>query len=100
MVYHLVTAIPADLSLEVFTAELLRRVEDTLMHYKSTESLGRKDEDIKFRYTTPYEHCVMIHTPEWNDIVLDAIKCPATIDKRFIDERSRLDMEEDAMSHW
>ena len=100
MVYHLVADIPAEISLGEFGSEILRRTEETLAHYEQTCSSERESEDIQFRFSTPYEQVTMLHTELWNDIVIDAIKCPATIDKKFIDERSRLDVNEDAFSNW
>ena len=100
MVYHLVTDIPAEISLEEFGSEVLRRTEETLSHYEKTQMGDRLSEDRHYRFSTPYEQVTMLHMELWNDIVIDAIKCPATIDKKFIEERSRLNIDEDALSNW
>ena len=100
MVYHLVADIPAEISLGEFGSEILRRTEETLDHYEKSSSGERVMEEIQFRYSTPYDQVTMLHTELWNDIVIDAIKCPATIDKKFIEERSRLNIDEDALSNW
>ena len=100
MVYHLIADIPSEVSLGEFAAETLRRVEEVLNNYIPPTFEGREGEDVQVQYTTPYEQCVLLHAAEWNHLLIDAIKCPATIDKKFIDERSRLQDQDTVYSEW
>ena len=100
MVYHLIADIPSEVSLREFASETLRRTENVLNHYQPLSRDGRENEEVQFRFTTPYEQCTLLHAAEWNQLLVDAIKCPATIDKKFIDERSNLQDHDVILSEW
>ena len=104
MIYQLIADIPAEFTLAQTTAEIQRRVEETLNTYFEQDS--DEDEDMErvqeqaTRYSTPYELMSMVHMELWNEIVVDAIKCPPTLNKKFISEGSRLLQEETVFTKW
>ena len=88
-------------------AELLRRVEETLANYVNIsldESDSMDDRDggitINTRYTTPYGYFTNVHTGLINELVMDAVKCPATIEKKFIYDNNDLLAQENVYTNW
>ena len=59
-------------------SEILRRVQETLQKYNACiETADRQLEQPNFLYSTPYNNMVKPHMDVWNEIMIDAIKCPA-----------------------
>ena len=101
MVSYLMLDIPAEHTLEEFGSELLRRVQDVLSKYDSCyESDSRVLEEPKFVYSTPYNNMVMTHMDNWNDIVIEAIKCPATLAKKYALDEPTLMKKDLIYSEW
>ena len=105
MINHLVADIPADFSNKQFGSDLLRRVEQTLESYETTHILAtendeRCNEAPKVRYTTPFGISTQMHMPLWNELLIDAIKCPGTVDKKFIFDEKILLKREIIFTEW
>ena len=72
MIYQLVADIPAEFTLVQTTAEIQRRIEETLYSYfpdQNKENLERVAEEgyQTVRYNTPYELMAMVHMDLWNE---------------------------------
>ena len=105
MIYQLVADIPAEFSNKQAAAEVLRRVQETLDNYVSPasddeEDMDREKEFIEVRYSTPYENMTMVHMELWNELVMDAIKSPPTLNKKFAEGEQRLADKEIIFTNW
>ena len=107
MIYQLIADIPAEFTLVQTTAEIQRRVEETLYSYfpeqdkENQERVPENDMEYKVvRYATPYELMAMVHMQLWNEIVVDATKSPPELNKKFVMEPSRLLQNETIYSVW
>ena len=104
MIYQLIADIPAEFTLAQTTAEIQRRIEESLKTYFKGErdmddTMERVQEQVT-RYSTPYELTAMVHMELWNEIVVDAIKCPPELNKKFLTEETRLLQEDIIFTKW
>ena len=103
MIYQLIADIPAEFTLTQATAEIQRRIEETLYSYfpdQEKENLMERVPEHVVRYNTPYELMSMVNMELWNEIVVDAVKSPPQLDKKFVLEPSRLLQNEAIYSKW
>ena len=94
MIHHLITDIPPELSVVQVGSELARRIDETLEKYSTPSLLGNdrvNEDDTTIMYVTPYDHLTMPFMSKWNDILIDAIKVPASIKKEYGGARLRID---------
>ena len=98
---YLMLDIPAEHTLEEFGSELMRRTQDVLTKYDSCfEEDNRILEEPKVKYATPYNNMVMTHMDCWNEIVIDAIKSPSSISKRYALDEPTLMRQDIIFSEW
>ena len=101
LVSYMILDIPAEHTLTEFGSELMRRASEALTKYNSCyEDDGRVLEEPRFKYSTPYNNMVMTHMVDWNNIVINAIKCPATLDKRYALGANNLMKKEIIQAQW
>ena len=99
MIHHLITDIPPEFTNVQVGSELLRRIQAIFNMMQELENANdRVEEDHHMAiYTTPYDHMVMPHMSDWNNILINAIKTPGQVDKQLFYSQSTKRVEKDGI---
>jgi len=105
MIHHLITDIPPEFTATQVGSELLRRIQAVFNFMQLMENENERideEEKLTSTFTTPYDHMVMPHMTEWNNILLNAIKTPGEVDKQLFYSNSTKRVEKDGviLSQW
>ena len=105
MVHHLLSDIPPEFTGDQVGAEILRRCQgifDETQRLENENERIEEDGNILSTYMTPYDHMIMPHMAGWNQLLIDAIKTPAQVDKQLFYKNSRKAVQKEGaiFSHW